>query len=450
MLPEPAPAPSRLVRNTDFLAFWAGESLSLAAAEITALALLFTAVTELDADPLAVGVLNAARFAPYLLFALLIGWWFDRHRRRPALVLSSLGRAVLAGVVPVAALGGLLSIQVLWVVGFGIGLLTLIFDIGSLSLVPGLVERGHLTEANSKIQASYSLAGIAGPGAAGFLVGLLTAPFTLVASSISYLLSAGMIAGVRRREPEPDVPDRELSMPASIASGLRAVVGNRVLRDLATQSGVFNLFENAVTTIFALHAVRGLGLTPAQLGFVLGTGAVGSFVGAVLAVRVTNALGRGRTLRAATLVACLSPPLLLIPQDAAVPSIALLAATLAVHGMALVVFNINTLTLRQSVTPSHLLGRMNASYRLVLFSTVPLGALLAGSLGNLFPLRTVLLLGVLGLLSPVLWIFFSAALRPRHARRRRDPVSPNRAERSTDRAPASLLVPAAGPSPEGT
>ncbi|MBM7773852.1 MFS family permease [Actinokineospora baliensis] len=405
-------APRRLTRDRDFLRFWGGETVSLAGAQVAELGLLLVAVITLSAGPLEIGLFNVARYSP-ILVSLLVGVWFDRHRRRRALIAANLGRAALVALVPLAAATGTLTIGLLYAIGFLLGLLTVVFDVGSLSYVPSLVEPTQLAEANGRIQTSYSVAGIAGPGLAGALVGLLTAPFALLVTTGSYLVSALSMTHIRKPEPPPPPPEPGVGTRAMIAEGIRAVFGDRVLRNLATQSATFNLFENVVTTLFAVYAVRELGLSAGQLGFVIGAGAVGALIGAVTCARLTLGVGLGRVLLLATLLGCASPLALIAPGDAQPAALAVLAVGLAVHGYALAVFNVNALTLRQCVTPARLLGRMNASYRLLLFGTIPLGALLGGALAAAFGLRTGLVLGVVGLMLPMAWVLFSPVYRLR-------------------------------------
>ncbi|MYS19642.1 Transmembrane secretion effector [Streptomyces sp. DvalAA-14] len=402
-----------VLANRDFTKLWGGETVSLVGSQVTDMALPLTAILTLHATAFGIGLLNVARYAPFVLVSLFAGVWFDRRRRRPTLIVSNLGRAVLIGLIPLAHAFDLLSMTLLYAVGFTAGLLTVLFDIGILSYVPGLVDKRYLAEANSKITVSYSVAGIAGPGLAGFLVGALSAPVALTVDAVSYLVSAAALSRIRRTEPAPELPDVQPSVFSSIAEGLRTVIGSRILRHLATQSATFNLFENVMTTIFLVYAVRVLGLSPTQLGFVVGAGSVGALLGAMLASRIGDRLGFGQTLRLSTLIACVSPLALLAPQGSGAVSLLVIGAALAVHGFHLAIFNINALTLRQTVTPTRLLGRMNASYRLVLFGTVPIGALLGGSLAAAFGLRAALVVGVIGIAAPVAWLTFSPVFRLR-------------------------------------
>ncbi|RZU52384.1 putative MFS family arabinose efflux permease [Krasilnikovia cinnamomea] len=407
----PAPPTTTVWRNPDFVKVWGGETVSLLGSQVTDLALPLVAILTLHASAFEVGLLNVARYAPFVLLSLFAGVWFDRRRRRPTLIVVNLGRAVLIGLVPVASLLHVLSIPWLYAIAFGAGILTVLFDVGILSYVPGLVERRHLGEANSKIAASYSVAGIAGPGVAGFLVGVLTAPVALAIDAVSFLASAAALTSIRKPEAAPAAPAERTSVRASIAEGLRAVFGNPILKHLATQSATFNLFQNVVITVLLVYLVRVLGVGPSPLGLVVSAGSVGALVGALTANRIRTAIGIGATLRWSTVLACVSPLLLLVPRDSGPVSLVLLGASLAILGANLAIFNVNALTLRQSVTPDRLLGRMNASYRLLLFGTVPLGAFLGGSLAGLFGARAALVVGVLGVASALAWLLFSPVFR---------------------------------------
>ena len=275
--------------NPDFVKLWAGQTVSLIGTQVTQFTMPLVAILTLNATVLEVGVLNALRFVPVLLLSLFAGVWLDRRRRRPVLIACALGNAVLIGLVPIASVTGLLSIGLLYVVVTLAGLLSMIFDVGALSYVPNLVDREHLTEANSKLQASTAFAGIAGPGLAGVLVGLITAPITLTADSVSYLFSAAGLIAIRKPEPAPDVPEVRASVRRSIAEGLRAVCGSKLLSALLTQGAALNLFFGAYITVFVVYAVR-VRAPAARSSWAscMAGSAVGSLAGATTARRVTQ------------------------------------------------------------------------------------------------------------------------------------------------------------------
>jgi MFS family permease len=410
-LTEPVEPTSGLWANRDFVKLWAGETVSLVGSQITQFTLPLIAILTLGASVFQVGLLNACRYAPVVVVSLFAGAWLDRRRRRPVLIACSLANAVLIGLIPIGYGLGVLNLDMLYLIVLVAGALTVVFDVGVLSYVPTLVERRHLGDSNGQIQTSTALAGIAGPGLAGLLVGVLTAPVTLTADAVSYLCSAIGLLTIRQREDEPERPETGRSIKADIAEGLHAVYGSRILRSLLSQSATFNFFQNAFLTIFVVYAIRDLHLSPLELGIVIGAISVGGVAGATVANRFRRRVGFGRTVLMTTIFAAGCPSLLVLPRGHSAAAIAVLVLVELLFGFNLLVFNVNTITVRQIVTPNRLLGRMNASYRMVLFGTGPIGAVLGGWLGSAIGLRHALIIAALALLTPMLWIFFSPIFR---------------------------------------
>jgi MFS family permease len=408
-----APAKSRdsALADADFVKLWAGETVSQIGTQVTQFAMPLVAILTLNATVFEVGVLNAMRFVPIVALSLFVGVWLDGRRRRPVLIGCALGSAVLIGLVPIASATGLLSIGLLYVVTALVGALSMVFDVGALSYVPNLVQRRHLLDANGKLEASSALAGIAGPGIAGLLIGLITAPITLSVDAVSYLFSAFGLISIRKPEPEPEAPAERVPVRRSMAEGIRAVYGSRLLRALLIQGTALNLFFGAFITVFVVYAVRILGLSPFKLGIVIGAVAVGGLFGALFANRLRSTLGLGRTLVITTLAVSAAPLLLLIPRNASLVAVAILVLSQLVYGCNVTLFNVNAITLRQVVTPKRLLARMNATYRMQLFGAAPFGAIGGGLLGTAVGLRSALVISVIAMASPVLWTFFSPVFR---------------------------------------
>lgn len=390
---------------------WAGETVSLVGTQVTQFALPLVAILTLQASVFQVGVLNACRNIPVVLVSLFAGVWLDRRRRRPVLIACSLGNAFLIGTIPVASALGLLSMNLLYLICVLAGAVSVIFDVGVLSYVPSLVGRQHVAESNSRMQSSMSLAMVAGPGIAGVLVGVLTAPITLTLDAVSYLCSALGLISIRSPEPAPEVPAVRMSIWRSIGEGWQILFGNRVFRDLLTQSAWFNFIQSGFITIFVVYAVRDLGLSPLQLGIVLGAIAVGALCGSMIANRLRIAFGLGNTMLIAILPATLCQLGVLIPRGSGLLSICLLCVIEVCYGCGVLIFKVNTITLLQTMTPNRLLGRMNASYRLILFGTAPIGAVLVGLLGRAVGLRLTLVITVIVFATPILWTLFSPIFR---------------------------------------
>ncbi len=392
--------------NPDFLKLWGSETISLFGTQVTGLALPLTAVLVLDASPIEMGVLGALQFAPFFLVGLPAGVWVDRLRRRPILVGANLGRAVLLGLIPLAALLDTLSMGLLYAASFLVGVLTVFFDVAYQSYLPSLVGREHLVEGNSKLEVSASVAQVAGPAVGGGLVQLLTAPLALLADGASYLVSAFLLGTIRAGEKEPS-RDGERNLRREIVEGLRVVFDSRILRSIAGCTGTFNLFSALADAVFLLYITNSLRIEPALLGLMFGVGSLGALLGALLPARAARRFGLGPTiLGSATLigVGTLLVPLASGPLPVVV---SLLVSAQFITGLANTVYNINQVSLRQAITPDRLLGRMNASMRFLVWGTIPLGSLLGGVLGEALGLRPTLFVGAFGGLLASLWIFFS-------------------------------------------
>jgi Na+/melibiose symporter-like transporter len=292
------------------------------------------------------------------------------------------------------------------VVAFAHGLLSVVFDVGWLSFVPTLVGPDRIVGANSRLQASASAAQVGGPGLAGVLIQLVSAPMTLTVDALSFVFSAITLRLIQAREIAPSA-DARRHLLTEIGDGLRVTFGNRVLRAMALNAGAVNLFDQLIYTVFLLYAVGVLGLAPALVGAAIGSGAVGGFLGALLAGPLARRLGIGPAMIAMSFVECstvVAIPFVTGPQLVVT---VLLAGVFFVQGLGAGVSNVHFVSLRQAITAPELLGRMNASYRTISFGAIPLGALLGGVLGQTIGLRAALIVGAVGLLATPLLVLFS-------------------------------------------
>jgi MFS family permease len=368
-----------LLRAPDFRRFWAAQSVSELGSGVTALALPLTAVLWLNASAIEMGVLRAAATLPVLMLALLAGVWVDRLPRRPILVTADAGRGLLLMVVPLAAATGALRIEVLWATAFAVGVLTVLFDIAVTSYVPTLVERPALVQANATLQASASAARIAGPGIAGWLVQLVGAPFAILLDAASFLGSAALLA--RLRAPEEGRAGPRAGVWAEIAEGVGAVWNDRILRAMVLTTTIGSLAGALQGAIYVLYATRELDVSPAALGAVLASGSAASLAGAALAGPAAARLGAGGALTVGSATIAASSLLLLAaPAGATGPYV--LAAAQALFGVGMTTFSVTQISLRQAITPPRLLGRVNATRRMLVFGIQPVGALLGGALGE--------------------------------------------------------------------
>jgi MFS family permease len=395
-----------LWRQPDFLKLWLGQTISLIGSQVTLLALPLTAVLTLRASPFQMGVLRALQYLPALLIGLFAGVWIDRVRRRPLLMASDLGRAVLLGSIPLAAALGLLRMGYLYGVAFLVGVLTVLFEVTYVAFLPALVRRDHLVEANGKLIASESAAQIAGPGLGGFLVQALTAPVAILADALSFLVSVLFLGLLRTPEPPPATV-RQPSIWSQIGEGLRFVARHPALRATIISSGITNFFAAILNSLYVLYVVSQLGISPAGLGvlFLLG-GAVGLGV-AIVAGRAAGRLGLGPTMVLG--MACIAAGGLAVPLAGTLLTITvpLLALGEMVVAAGDALYNVTVVSLRQSLTPDRLLGRVSASARFIIWGAQPFGAILGGVLGQAIGLRPTLAIVAAGFLVAALTLVLS-------------------------------------------
>ena len=356
-----------LWRHGDFLKLWSAESISQFGSQVTGLALPLLAVLVLDASAFAVSALFVVEFLPFILFAIPAGVWVDRLRRKPILVIADVGRAVLLGSIPLAYLFDALHLGQLYVVGFLVGICTVFFDVSYQSYLPSLVKRDQLVEGNSKLEISRSGAQLAGPGAAGGLIGALGAPLAILLDAVSFLASAVFLFGIRKEE---EVPEREEGAPKpsmlrEAREGLGYVLGNRYLRPISICTGSSNLFWSMGGAILIVYAVRELDMRPATIGLIFSIANAGPLLAAFTANRLSARIGVGRTILGASVLFSVSAVFYpAAPQHVAAP---FFIAGGILAGYAVVVYNITQLSFRQAICPPRLQGRMNAVIRFLVW-----------------------------------------------------------------------------------
>jgi len=418
----PVPRP-RLTANRDFLKLWSAQTISVFGSQVSALAIPLVAALILKVDPFSFALLGTIEFLPFILFTLPAGAWVDRLRRRPILISGDLGRAIALASIPVvyALNQSWLTIWQLYLVGFVTGTLTVFFDVADQSYLPSVVERDQLVEGNSKLQISQSAAQIAGPGIAGYLVGLVTAPFAILLDSLSFVLSAAFVSLIRRPEPpvveHMDEAGNRPSFLSEVRAGIRFVVGNPSLRGIAAGTSSSNLFTNIAFSIVLLYIVQDLHLSPEQIGLVFALGNVGALIGAFVANRAARWFGLGPTIIVSLFLG--SFPAVLVAIASPETAIPLLIASGVFGGIGQMVYNINQVSYRQAICPPRMQGRMNATMRFLVWGTIPIGNVIGGVLGSTIGLHGAIWIGATFGFIPAIFPFLSPI---RHVRVMPEPV----------------------------
>lgn len=348
-------------------------------------------------SPLLIAGLAVAGRLPWLVFVLFAGALADRLDRRVTMRNVQLFRTLVLVALTGLALADALSLPVLYVVALVLGVAETLFDTAAQSIMPSIVERDQLSNANGKLYGvELVMNQFVGPPLGGLMIGL-SVPLALGGSAVGYLLAAiGLGLMVGRFKPERSGPKTRIT--ADIAEGFRYLWNHRVLRTLAIMVGVMNLASTAVMAVFVIYAVAPgpMGLSEPEFGVFMTTFAAGSVVGSFAAARLERRFGRVPLLFVSVIIMSLG---LAVPAFTTNPI--LIGAGFVLSGVFVVVWNIITVSLRQRIVPDHLLGRLNSAYRLFAWGTQPVGALLGGAVAEVIGLQSVFVLAALFSLSLV-------------------------------------------------
>ena len=400
------PFASTLWRNQAFVRVWSAATISIFGSLVTRIALPLAAILVLGSGAVEVAILRSMELIATLIFGLVAGAWVDRLRRRPVLIWADLGRAALLGSIPVAfALGVLTFWQLLLVSGLA-AVLTTFFDSADNAYLPTIVDREQLVEANGTLAASSSAAEFTAFGISGFLVQVLTAPIAIAVDAVSYLVSAILLATIRREEAAP--PPREDREPvlSEIRDGLRIVRHDPILRafvgaqmSLAALWGIFG----ATWFLFVLEE---LGLGPAALGVIAGVGGFSSFIGAVVATRATRRFGIGPVAIVAMLLSAVGNAFIpLAPAGLPLIAVGCLVIQQLVADSAVTVYDITEVSVRQTLVRDRALGRVSSTFHVAAVLAQLVATIAAGLLAEAIGLRATSWLAPLGGLvgAAILW-----------------------------------------------
>lgn len=395
---------SGLDRN--FTKLWAALTVSLFGSEITLLALPLFAAIALGASPFQMGLLAAVGQLPYLLWSLIAGVIVDRVRRKRLLVACDVVSAVALVTIPLAQIVEGVGFLQLCVVSFVVRTAAVFTEIAHYAYVPTLVRRSRLTEVNSKLQFSSSVAKFMGPGAGGLLVQILTAPFAVLLDAVSFVVSALTLRSVDHQDPVPEHPVVIPSIVTLAIEGIQSLLGHRLLRPIVLTSIVASLFDGIVSALFVIYATRELGMNASMIGLVFLLGGLGALPGAVLAKWVGQRIGVGPAIALGLFGSGVSVAALPLVRGSDIWVLIALGGAKAVGALAFTIANIHQLTLRQTVTSDRLAGRVTAAQRFLVYGSGSIGALVGGILGGWLGLRGALVVCAVGaVLAPTITLF---------------------------------------------
>ncbi len=354
-----------------FWLLWTGQTISALGSAFTLFALPLL-VYKLTGSPLTLGISTAVEVLPYLLFGLPIGAWVDRLPRKPLLLLITVIQAGTLAVIPGLFVLGALSIW--WL--YGLAFVSTILKLGSetcqIALLPGLIESDHLTAANGRLQAGVSTAQLVGPVLAGALVLLMPLPLLLLVDAASFVLAAGLFAGLRVRFPQAAVPTRQPLWQA-MGEGLRYVWRDPILRSISLLTPLVNGLSIVAVAQLVLFARVHWNASPSAISLLFAATSGGYLLVSLLAGPL-----RRRCPFPLTTLGALALMGVLIGLLAFTPWFWLGVVCWGLSQGAEMLFTLHARSYRQKHVPPALLGRVMSVAYVLAYSTSPLGALAGG------------------------------------------------------------------------
>lgn len=416
----------KLRRYPPFVRFWLASTVSDFGTYITTLALSVLILVSMNGTPLDQGLVNAARWTPYLLFGLLAGVWIDKFPRRTVLIAGDLGRGLILAVLCIAGVVGMLTVPTLMIMMFVFGTLALTSDAAYQSFLPQLVPRSLLTKANARLQQSDTVAQTTGSAIAGGLVALVTAPFALLIDAASYFFSAIVLITLRQQPTDQKPVRSDKRVHQKVAEGLRWVYGHAHLAPLAWSSHIWFIGSAILGAVLPALILNDLGLGALGLGLVLGCSGVGAVTGTTISTRLGDRWGTGKAMIASRIAQPVAIALVALAPFAAGGlhtgeiysspaqwpgelwgAFILAGAGQLLFGMAMGVEGPLEMGYRQAVTPDRLIARMSATMRSVNRGMIVIGAPLGGLIASVAGIGTALWASVAFLLLASMVLLFS-------------------------------------------
>lgn len=433
-----------LRRHHDFRLLWLGETAGKFGTSVTGVSMPLIAVSTLDAGTFEVGLLTAATWAPWLVIGLPAGAWVDRTRHRPVMLAAAAVSLVLFAAVPLAAWAGLLSVGLLAGVALATGTSAVFFQTAYTAYLPTILTPDDQPEGNAKLHGSASAAQIAGLGSGGLIAQLAGAVNGMFANAATFLVSLLCLSRIRHREPRvPRAPRPRGALASEVGEGLRLVARDPWLRTLTLFGAASNLALMGYQSILVVFLVRTVGLDPGPVGGLVAAAGTGGVAGAFAARRVAARLGTAR----ATLVFELGLAVfaLLIPLTVGGAGVLFYVAGGFCVAAGVVAGNVIKAGFQQRYCPPELLGRLTASTAFLNYGTIPLGALLGGTLGTVLGIRTAMWITTAGVPLAALILLFSPIGRTRDLPTSREEARASDQDRRSARSPGAASVSGTSP-----
>lgn len=401
-----------LWRDRAFVTVWTASTVSVFGSLITRTALPFAAILILNADAIEVSWIRSAEQVAGLVVGLFAGAWVDRLRRRPILIWADIGRALLLFSIPVAFLLGQLGLAQLLIVAFGAAVLSTFFDIADNAYLPTIVPRKRLVAANSALTATGSVAEFSAFGLGGLLIELLKAPIAIAIDAVTFVVSAILLATIRKPEAAPKpAADREPVL-SEIRHGIGLVAKSPVLRALMLSHGGTHVLWGVWGSAYLLYATYDLDLGPAAIGIIAAMGGIGSLAGSALTPRLVRRFGMGNTMIIGMVGFTIGNALIpLAPSGAVLVAAGFLIAQQLIGDSMATAYEVTETSLVQATVSDRLLGRVNATIWTFTTLAALLGTLGGGIIAETLGYRAAFVVGLIGAVLAIVIVWFSPARR---------------------------------------
>ncbi|MFC9131621.1 MFS transporter [Streptomyces sp. NPDC057099] len=414
-----------MLKDRSFRNLWTAQTVSLFGTQASVVIIPLLALETLDASAFEMGLLGSAESLAVLLLGLWVGMTADRYPRRSVMVTANIARLLLIGMIPVAYALDLLSIPLLFTTVFLVGALTLLYDSALSSHMVLTFDRRQLPKINSYMEGSTAVSEVAGPGLGGILVQALGAPMALVADVCSYVASTVLLLGSgdgtkkgaettevedAERENADQEPEQETVKGA--LTGFTWAFSHPILRPVIVSAAHFNFFTAMFFAVYTFYVVKELGFSPLLVGLASAAGGLG---GVLSATAASSFMSRVRT-RLLYVLSLVVPTVgaFLVPGSGLLDSSLLrflaVAAGMFLWSFAIVVNLVMSETIKQMVTPTHMIGQVTSAMRFTTLGFEPVGAIVGGTVSQFLSPTTALVIASCGLATSIAWVVLNRHL----------------------------------------
>jgi MFS family permease len=359
--------------SSDFIKFLFGQTISRLGSSFTSV-IFPLLIFHLTGSALNLALSSAAYFLPYLLFGLVIGAWADRANRKRTMIIANIAQAAVVASIPVLALVGRLSVWWIYAVTFVASTLSIFFSTAEFSAIPSLVsDRNSLVIVNSRVQASYSAATVIGPVLAGLLSSFAALPYLVLLDSASFIVSAVMLIRIKTDFNLVSAQPRRHGLLKLLTVGLHYVWDNPILRYLALMVALVNFVSSTVNAQLVLFGKQQLSATTLEIGLLYAAGGTGVVIISLTAGPLRKRWSFSQVALGSLALFGLFTVAISFTREYWVG----LVLWGLMYGLTSL-FNINTASLRQAITPNELLGRVVSVAQVLAWSVIPVGSLLGG------------------------------------------------------------------------